>query len=264
MDVKALIRGRAAPIHSTNISRAAMRVAALIVLSAVAAMTSAPAALAGDDKQPKHAEFDWEETTYKDGKVVDVRRGKKGEEPYRHGQVDRKVGTLSPEPGPPAGITPTMAGSAAARAGLVARVGPVFTGETGEEAYGGNCKTVRVSEDGRGFSYFNTLYRFWLANYFCWDYPRITSFGGWAYFTDREGIDVPSVGGGGYWYQWRGSDHGGHYSMRQAHVRNCPGFLGFVPFGPECTGSQYPTVQIWVNGNGAWMGDGYGGGYLWS
>ena len=264
MIMQVLMRGGPASTRAINVSPAGARVAVLLVASLVAALTAAPATLAGDDKKPTHAEFQWEETTYKDGKVVNVRRGKKGEEPYRQGYVDKKVGPLAPEPGPPPGVIPAISGSPAAKGGLAASAGAAFTGETGEEAYGGNCKTVRVSEDGRGFSYFNTLYRFWLANYFCWDYPRITSFGGWSYFTDREGIDVVSVGGGGYWYDWRGSERGGHYSMRQAHVRNCPGFLGFVPFGPDCTGSQYPTVEIWVNGNGAWMGHGYGGGYLWS
>lgn len=259
--------------------RPAWRRSALLAtgVSLIAAALLAGPALAGGDKKGSRA-YDWEEITLRDGKAVQVRRGKKGDEPYRLAEVDRRVGPLSPEPGPPPGFVPpgedsvvpsgvlartvestSVAGDAAKGSGDV----PVYTGETSEEAYGVNCKVVRASEEGRGFSYFNTLYRFWLANYFCWDYPRITTFSSWAYFSDLEGIEIAGVAGGGSWYSWRGADHGGHYSLRQAHVRNCPGILGWIPFGPDCTGSQYPTVEIWLNGNGAWTARSTGGGYYW-
>ena len=252
------------------IAAVALAVAAIGALAPTAAASKPPA---------QATDFDWEEITYRNGKVVNVRRGKKTDRPYAGKVTKAPGGVLLPEPSPEPGTVFPAPGSstsaphprgAAVSSRLVDGRSPgaesggvtALTAEMGEEAYG-HCKTVRVSEEGRGFTYFNTLYRFWLANHFCWDYPRITSYYAWHYFTDREGIDVVSIDGGGYYYYWRGSARGGHYAMRQAHVRNCPGLLGWIP-GPDCTGSQYPTVELWINGNGAWDGQGYGGGYWWS
>ena len=51
--------------------------------------------------------------------------------------------------------------------------------------------------------------------------------------------------GTGWWYEWRGSPTGGHYSRRQGEIDNCI-------FRWGCIGSHYPQIEIWVNGNGAW------------
>ena len=51
--------------------------------------------------------------------------------------------------------------------------------------------------------------------------------------------------GTGWWYTWRGSPTGGHYSRRQGKIDNC-----ILKWG--CIGSHYPQIEIWVNGNGAW------------
>ena len=51
--------------------------------------------------------------------------------------------------------------------------------------------------------------------------------------------------GSGWWYTWRGSPTGGHYSRRQGKIDNC-----FFKWG--CIFSHYPQIELWVNGNGAW------------
>jgi hypothetical protein len=51
--------------------------------------------------------------------------------------------------------------------------------------------------------------------------------------------------GTGWWYTWRGSPTGGHYSRRQGQIDNCI-------FKWGCIGTHYPQIELWVNGNGAW------------
>ena len=51
--------------------------------------------------------------------------------------------------------------------------------------------------------------------------------------------------GTGWWYTWRGSQAGGHYSRRQGKIDNC-----ILKWG--CIGTHYPQIELWVNGNGAW------------
>jgi hypothetical protein len=51
--------------------------------------------------------------------------------------------------------------------------------------------------------------------------------------------------GTGWWYTWRGSATGGHYSRRQGKIDNCI-------FRWGCIASHFPQIEIWVNGNGAW------------
>ena len=47
----------------------------------------------------------------------------------------------------------------------------------------------------------------------------------------------------GWWYTWRGSQTGGHYSRRQGKIDNC-----ILKWG--CIGTHYPQIEVWVNGNG--------------
>lgn len=51
--------------------------------------------------------------------------------------------------------------------------------------------------------------------------------------------------GTGWWYTWKGSLTGGHYSRRQGKIDNC-----ILKWG--CLASHYPQIELWVNGNGAW------------
>ena len=51
--------------------------------------------------------------------------------------------------------------------------------------------------------------------------------------------------GTGWWYAWKGSSTGGHYSRRQGKIDNC-----LLKWG--CLASHYPQIEMWVNGNGAW------------
>jgi hypothetical protein len=55
-------------------------------------------------------------------------------------------------------------------------------------------------------------------------------------------------GANDFYYTWRGTTTGGHYTFRQADVGNCIARYG-------CLSSQYPWVRIYVNGNGAWIAD---------
>lgn len=106
---------------------------------------------------------------------------------------------------------------------------------------------VRVDAWVRSSTLFGfTAYRFHQVKHWCWSYPHITSVNVGTYFSDVDpNYHVRGTWGHGWYYTWRGSSRGGHYSFRQAHVENCVFHYG-------CIGTQYPWVEVWVNGNGAW------------
>jgi len=101
-----------------------------------------------------------------------------------------------------------------------------------------------------GYSALGTLvWRFHQVKHWCWSYTRITSVSVGHYvshlaFTHHfAGI----VGQHDFFYSVFPNDggRGGHDSMRQGRIDNCP-----LKFG--CIGSEYPLVRIWVNGDGWW------------
>jgi hypothetical protein len=90
------------------------------------------------------------------------------------------------------------------------------------------------------------LWKFHQDVYWCWSYPKITQISVGTHVSDMafnilyHGV----VSSNGYWYTWRNAAHGGHYSYRQGWFENCIFHYG-------CVGSWYPSIQVWVNGNGA-------------
>jgi len=127
------------------------------------------------------------------------------------------------------------------------------TGATGQEQEPAAFSTAsasgcaRVDAWVRSTTFFGfTAYRFHQVKHWCWSYPDITSVNVGTYFSDVDpNYYVRGTWGHGWYYTWRGSSRGGHYSFRQARVENCVLHYG-------CIRNEYPWVEIWVNGNGAW------------
>jgi hypothetical protein len=93
------------------------------------------------------------------------------------------------------------------------------------------------------------VWRFHHVVHWCATYPDIDpgSVAVDSFFSDVDPlfqVDWDNHGTG-WFYTWRGSPTGGHYSRRQAKIDNC-----ILKWG--CIGSHYPQIEIWVNGNGAW------------
>jgi len=96
-------------------------------------------------------------------------------------------------------------------------------------------------------------WRFHQVDHWCWSYPSITclSIGSGFYDVDgQQNVNYDNHGSGWY-YTWSGSGTGGHYAERQGSISNCVFHWG-------CISTSYPLVKIWLNGNGAWAGDGSG------
>ena len=94
-----------------------------------------------------------------------------------------------------------------------------------------------------------TVWRFHHVVRWCATYPAIDegSLAVDSYFSNVDALFAVKWDdhGTGWWYTWRGSPTGGHYSRRQGEIDNC-----FFKWG--CLFSAYPQIEIWVNGNGAW------------
>jgi hypothetical protein len=116
------------------------------------------------------------------------------------------------------------------------------------------CDTVDYYDTKRDAFGIKVVWQFHQVKHWCWSYPRITALSVGSYFSN---VDWSSAvvnwddHGYGYYYTWSGSNIGGHYSYRQGSVSNCVFRIG-------CLGTAYPQVEIWVNGNGAWLGKGGG------
>jgi hypothetical protein len=100
-----------------------------------------------------------------------------------------------------------------------------------------------------------TMYRFHQVKRWCWTQGgyynmKITSMSIATYISHVDTCCIVYHGelAGSqhdYYYTWKGTPTGGHYSFRQGNVANC-----VLRYG--CLATQYPWVRIWVNGNGAW------------
>ncbi len=111
------------------------------------------------------------------------------------------------------------------------------------------CDAVEVTRDITGDIFGDWIGTFHHRVYWCWSYPRITGVNVACWSTvDGSFINDNGCDGWGYYYNWRGSGHGGHDSFRQGDWDNCV-------FGWGCFGNIYPWIEIWVNGNGAWGQD---------
>lgn len=211
------------------------------ILSATAAAlvvagVGAPLAVAKQQPPPGLSPFvqlGWEETTYDSGgRVVGQ---KSGVGPASFGAATEGAAAAQTTPD-----------SAAASTGALPAAGA-----DGTESVSGNCKTVRAWVT-RYTLFGFVAYRWNHSVYFCWSYPRITSFQPNAYISNNDGTNyLRNIYAYGYWYTWSGSAYGGHYSWRQGQVENCV-------FKYGCIGTTYPWVHIYINGNGAWAANGGG------
>ena len=111
------------------------------------------------------------------------------------------------------------------------------------------CDAIDVTRDITSDIFGSWLGTFHHRVYWCWSYPRITGINVDCW-SDVDGgfIDNHGCNGWGYYYNWRGNDHGGHYSFRQGDWENCVYWFG-------CFNNIYPWIEVWVNGNGAWAQD---------
>lgn len=144
------------------------------------------------------------------------------------------------------GVTPVAATTlpaAAASSGQAASAGTVIPANCCSTS---GCQALDVSRNIYS-GIFNTLLgTFHHRVYWCWSYPRITGVDVSCY-SNVNGTYIQNNGCGGWgnYYGWAGSSQGGHVSWRQASWGNCVFHYG-------CFKTIYPTIEIWVNGNGAW------------
>lgn len=109
------------------------------------------------------------------------------------------------------------------------------------------CDTQIVTKTAKSDVFKTVVYRFNLKLYWCWDYPKITKLGITCYASDVDSFTWRYSGctTTGYYYTWRGHPKGGRYQMAQAKFSNCV-------FKYGCWKENVDTLEIWVNGNGAW------------
>jgi hypothetical protein len=112
------------------------------------------------------------------------------------------------------------------------------------------CRNIDVTRDIQSSIvpfHFDRLGDFHHFVHWCWVYPRITEFYSFCW-SNVQGWAVNDRGceSAGYWYDWRGDDHGGRYSFQQANWGNCI-------FRWGCFNEIDPYINIWINGNGTWL-----------
>ena len=111
------------------------------------------------------------------------------------------------------------------------------------------CYTVDKHRTAHEFVTTRVVWRFHHKVHWCARYPAIdeNSLTVDSFFSDVDPVFQVDWDdhGTGWWYAWRGSPTGGHYSRRQGKVDDCL-------FKWGCIGTHYPQIEVWVNGNGAW------------
>jgi hypothetical protein len=127
-----------------------------------------------------------------------------------------------------------------------------ITGATGGFSLGlaaRRCYTVDKHKTAHDFITRLVVWRFHHKVHWCATYPAIDdgSLAVDSFFSDVDSLFQVDWDdhGAGWWYTWRGSLTGGHYSRRQGKIDNC-----ILRWG--CLASHYPQIEVWVNGNGAW------------
>jgi hypothetical protein len=128
----------------------------------------------------------------------------------------------------------------------------VITGAVGSVSFGvgaTKCYDMDKYRTAHDFITRRIVWRFHHRVHWCATYPTIdsSSLRVDSYFSNVDGLFQVDWDdhGTGWWYAWRGSPTGGHYSRRQGKIDNC-----ILRWG--CIGSHYPQIEVWVNGNGAW------------
>lgn len=111
------------------------------------------------------------------------------------------------------------------------------------------CYTVDKHRTAHDFVTRVVVWKFHHKVHWCGAYPAIdvSSLTVDSFFSDIDSLFQVDWDdhGTGWWYTWRNSPTGGHYSRRQGKIDNCI-------FRWGCLASHYPQIEFWVNGNGAW------------
>jgi hypothetical protein len=93
------------------------------------------------------------------------------------------------------------------------------------------------------------VYKYHVRRNWCWNYGhRVTSVStSTPWFTDLDPnmyVRSVSLSPHGWYYTWCcGDGKSGHYAFRQGRIENC-----ILKYG--CISTWYPTIEIWVHGNG--------------
>jgi hypothetical protein len=121
----------------------------------------------------------------------------------------------------------------------------------GSPSYSG-CAWVQGTRTKRSVLGF-VVFRYHVRRNWCWNYGhRVTSVSTETpWFTDVDPnfqIIDKSISPHGWFYTWCcGDGRSGHYAFRQGRIDNCI-------FRYGCIGSYYPTIEIFVHGNGTAYG----------
>ena len=168
--------------HSEQLRRLACVVAPAALVLALAVIPG-QAHAGGPNPSVAWAEYEWDEITYVNGRVVSNKHGT-GLPPQAPAQPD-------------GGVT-------------------INAAESGEEG-SVSCKRVWVRPN--AFDGGTVVYRFEHWKEFCWNYPNIVWVEGGFRWTDlHPDTTVRANYGDGYWYTWRGVVHGGQTSWRQGII----------------------------------------------
>jgi hypothetical protein len=95
------------------------------------------------------------------------------------------------------------------------------------------------------------VFKYHVRRSWCWNYGhRVTSASTQTpWFTDVDPnfiIISVSLSPHGWFYTWCcGDGHSGHYAFRQGEIQNC-----ILKYG--CIGTWYPTIEIFLHGDGTW------------
>jgi hypothetical protein len=120
----------------------------------------------------------------------------------------------------------------------------------GTPSYSG-CGAKESILTAKSFTTLFVVYRYHVKRLWCWNYGhRVTSASTKTpWFTDVDRnfrIVSESLSPHGWFYLWCcGDGRSGHYAWRQGQIENC-----ILKYG--CIGTWYPTIEIFLHGNGTW------------
>jgi hypothetical protein len=125
-----------------------------------------------------------------------------------------------------------------------------MTGDGGTPSYSG-CGAHESILTAKDILKLFVVYKYHVKRYWCWNYGhRVTSASTKTpWFTNLDPnfyVVSVSLSPHGWFYTWCcGDSRSGHYAFRQGQVNNC-----IFKYG--CIGTTYPTIEIWLHGNGTW------------
>lgn len=126
---------------------------------------------------------------------------------------------------------------------------PKAESSTGESSQG--CNTADAVSSLHSSLFHTPMYHFHELVHWCWKGSTITSLTSACYSEHPDKFTITYNGCTivtDWYYDWKGSPKGGHYTMAQGSFGNC--FLNLY-----CLNSYSPTIKIWVNAGGSWTSD---------